>query len=71
MRLSYAAAPAAPSAQTAAVNGDRDPEGAQRRGEADAIGEHETRKGRGADRMREEREPAQHDPGAEDAGAER
>ena len=49
--------------------GDRDSEGAERRREAEPVGEHETRKGRGADRVREEGEPAQHDPGAEHTGA--
>ena len=47
------------------------PEGAERRGEAEAVGENEAGEGRGADRVREEGQPAQDDPGAEQARRDR
>jgi len=37
--------------------------------EAQAVGEHEARERRGCHRVRVEREPAHHDPGAEEAGS--
>ena len=46
---------------------ERRGERAERRREAEAIGQHEAREGRGADRVGVEREPAHHDPRAEHA----
>ncbi len=50
---------------------ERRGERAEWRGEAEAVGQHEAREGRGADRVRVEREPAHHDPRAEQAGRRR
>jgi hypothetical protein len=42
--------------------------GAKDGGEAEAVGQHESGKGRRADGVRVERQPAQHDPGSDDPG---
>ncbi len=60
----------APAAQSRGAHreGDRGAEGTQRRGEAQAVRQDQPRKGGGADRVGEESQPPQHDPGAEQAG---
>src|SRR5262249_46573921 len=51
--------------------GDRRPERAERSREAETRSEHEAGKGRGRNPVRVEREPAQDDPRAENAGGQR
>ena len=59
---------AAAEQRGAEAEDDRGAEGAERRREAQPIGQHQPREGGGADRVGEEGEPAQDDPGAEQAG---
>ncbi len=56
------------AAESPALKTTRGAEGAERRREAEPVGEHQPGEGRGADRVREEGEPAQDDPGAEQPG---
>ena len=62
-----ARAPAA-ECRRARGEGDGGAEGPEGSSEAEPVGEHQPREGRGADRVGEEGEAAQHDPGAEQAG---
>ncbi len=66
--LSVASSSRRPSSGAAGAEDDRGAEGAQRRGEAEPVGEDQAGKGGGADRVGEEGEPAQDDPGAEQPG---
>ena len=66
-----AAAPAAREPLHPEREHERGRERAERRREAEAVREHEAREGRGPGRVREEREPAQHDPRAEQPRADR
>ena len=65
--------PRAPPAERRDADGeeDRGSEGPQRRREAEPVGQDQSRKGGGADGVREEGEAAQHDPGAEQTGGDR
>ena len=58
----------APRAPTAGREQERRAERAERRREAEPVGEHQPGEGGGPDRVGEEGEPAQDDPGAEQAG---